>query len=133
MKRELDSILLTRQELQIMKVVWELGSATVKDVCKVLFGRRPVAYTTVLTLMGILEQKGVLSHERAGSGRAYLYRPVLSYQQAVRNQIRDIVTRFFDGSPRQMIESVLDSEVPAAEQVAFLEALIESRDKSQVA
>ena len=76
MKRDLDSIILTRQELQIMKVVWERGSATVKDVCEVMSKRKPTAYTTILTLMGILEEKGALSHVR--SGRAYLYKPLLS-------------------------------------------------------
>lgn len=108
MKKELDSIILTRQELQIMKVVWSMGSATVKDVCQTLSQHKKTAYTTVLTLMGILEDKGALIHQR--SGRAYTYSPLLTRDQAVRNQIRDLVTRFFDGSPEKLIETVLEVE-----------------------
>ena len=111
MKKDPDSIILTRQELQIMKVVWELGAASVRDVCQTLSRQKQTAYTTILTLMGILEDKGVLAHTR--SGRAYIYRPLLSREQATRNQISDLVARLFDGRPEKLIESVLGSqEIP---------------------
>ncbi len=109
MKRDLDSIILTRQELQIMKVVWEMGAATVKDVCDTMSQKKAVAYTTILTLMGILEEKGALVHTR--SGRAFLYSPLLSRQQATRNQVRDVVNRFFDGGPEKLIEDILENEI----------------------
>ena len=102
MKRDLESIILTRQELQIMKVVWELEAATVKEVCNALSQQRRTAYTTILTLMGILEEKGVLIHQR--SGRAYCYRPLLSKEQATRNQVQDVLLRFFDGRADHMIK-----------------------------
>jgi len=116
MKKDLDTIILTRQELQIMKVVWDLGTATVKDVCSAMSERKRTAYTTVLTLMGILEEKGVLAHRRCG--RAYNYTPLLSRNQATANQIRDVVSRFFDGKPEKLIETVLESENIPAEQIA---------------
>ncbi len=122
MKRDVDSIILTRQELQIMKVVWEMGAATVKDVCKVMSQRKAVAYTTVLTLMGILEDKGALSHQR--SGRAYSYTPLLSREQATKNQIRDVVSRFFDGHPEMLIKSVLETEDIPAENLNGLAPLL---------
>ena len=75
MKKDLDSIILTRQELQIMKAVWDRGAATVREVCDVISQRKATAYTTILTLMGILEDKGALTHVRAG--RAYIYKPLL--------------------------------------------------------
>ena len=131
MKKDLDSIILTRQELQIMKVVWDRGAATVKEVCDVISQKKPTAYTTVLTLMGILEDKGALTHVRAG--RAYIYKPLLSRQQATRNQIHDVATRFFDGRAEKMIESVLESELSQAEQVATLRKLLEARREHQVA
>ncbi len=131
MKKDLDSIILTRQELQIMKVVWDRGAATVKEVCDVISQRKPTAYTTVLTLMGILEDKGALTHVRAG--RAYIYKPLLSRQQATRNQTHDVVVRFFDGRADKMIESILGSEMSAAEQVSTLRNLLESRREHQVA
>jgi BlaI family penicillinase repressor len=131
MKNDLDSIILTRQELAIMKVVWELGTATVKDVCNALSQSKPTAYTTVLTLMSILEEKGVLLHVR--SGRAYLYRSLLSRDQATRNQIRDLVTRFFDGRPERLIASVLETEAIAPEQLGGLANLIKPGQAHQVA
>jgi len=127
MKRHLESIILTRQELQIMKVVWERDAATVKEVCEVMSRKKPTAYTTVLTLMGILEQKGALNHVRVG--RAYLYKPVLSREQAVKNQIRDLITRFFDGKVENLIESVLRHEV-ADEQLDSVRMLIEQRQQN---
>jgi BlaI family penicillinase repressor len=127
MKRELDSIILTRQELQIMKVVWDRGAATVKDVCDAMSQRKVTAYTTILTLMGILEEKGALVHTR--SGRAYVYKPLLSRQQATRNQVHDVLTRFFDGSPEKMIENVLENEVTAPEQLGSVKSLLQSRQQ----
>lgn len=131
MKRDLDSIILTRQELQIMKVVWEMGNATVKEVCDTMSQTKTVAYTTILTLMGILEEKGALIHTRAG--RAFVYSPVLSRQQATRNQIRDVINRFFDGRPEGLIEDVLENETIAADQIEPIKNLVESRKENLVA
>ncbi len=127
MKKDLDSIILTRQELQIMKVVWNLGSATVKEVCDAMSQRKVTAYTTILTLMGILEEKGALVHTRAG--RAYVYKALLSRQQATRNQVHDVLTRFFDGSPEKLIENVLENEVTAPEQLGTVRSLLQSREQ----
>jgi BlaI family transcriptional regulator, penicillinase repressor len=131
MKRDLDSIILTRQELQIMKVVWEMGVATVKDVCDVMSQAKPVAYTTILTLMGILEEKGALVHTR--SGRAFLYNPLLSRQQATRNQVRDVVNRFFDGSSEKLIEDILENEVLDPDQLGNVRSLFKARQENLVA
>ena len=124
MKKDIDSIILTRQELQIMKVVWDKGVATVKEVCDAMSQTKVTAYTTILTLMGILEEKGALVHTR--SGRAYVYKPVLSREQATRNQVHDVLIRFFDGSPDKMIESVLEFEVKKSDQVETVKSLLES-------
>lgn len=79
-----------------MKVVWQLESATVRDVYEALRARRTIAYTTVLTMMKILEEKGYLKKERAE--RAYLYTPVKPRQQVVGAMVRDFVDRVFDGA-----------------------------------
>jgi predicted transcriptional regulator len=131
MKRDLNSLILTRQELQIMKVVWEKGSVTVREVCQVISARKPTAYTTILTLMGILEEKGALSHVRAG--RAYIYRPLLSSQQAVHNQVHDVIARLFDGSPEKLIENVLDNEIADPDQLLNVRRILETRCHEQVA
>jgi predicted transcriptional regulator len=131
MKRDMESIILTRQELLIMKVVWERGAASVKEVCDALSRRKVTAYTTILTLMGILEEKGALTHTRIG--RAYIYKPILSRQQATRNQVHDVLTRFFDGSPEKMIETVIENEIRGPEQLGTVKNLLESRQENQVA
>ena len=131
MKKDLDSIILTRQELQIMKVVWERGAATVKEVCDAMSQKKVTAYTTILTLMGILEEKGALVHTR--SGRAYVYKPLLSRQQATRNQVHDVLTRFFDGDPEKFIENVILNEVKEPQQLGSVKHLLDSRQENQVA
>jgi len=131
MKRDVDSIILTRQELQIMKVIWRLGSATVKDVCDIMSQTKAVAYTTILTLMGILEEKGALMHTR--SGRAFLFRPLLSRRQAIRNTVHDVVMRFFDGSPERLVENVLENEALDPDQLEAVRSLLDSRQENLVA
>lgn len=131
MKRDLDSIILTRQELQIMKVVWRLGAATVKEVCGVISQMKPTAYTTILTLMGILEEKGALIHSR--TGRAYVYKPLLSRRQATRNQVDDVLARFFDGNPEKLVEYIVENEIKGTEQLDNVRTLLEMGRENQVA
>ena len=87
---------LTPQELAIMKVVWQREEATVRDVYETLRERRQVAYTTVMTMMKILEEKGYL--EKSREERAYVYRPSRPRQQVVGAMVRDFVDRVFDGA-----------------------------------
>lgn len=114
-----------------MKVVWQKGSATVREVCEIISRQKPTAYTTVLTLMGILEEKGALKHVRAG--RAYVYEALLSCQQATHNQLRDLIVRFFEGEPAKLIENVLAHEVNNDDQAEVVRRLLETRQESQVA
>jgi BlaI family transcriptional regulator, penicillinase repressor len=128
---DLDSILLTRRELQIMKVIWDEGTVTVKKVCQILSRRKTIAYTTVLTFMNILERKGAVSHTR--SGRAFLYRPILSRPQATRNHVHDAIERFFDGCPEKLLADVLNNEFVSPEQLGYANNFIGSRQEKKVA
>jgi predicted transcriptional regulator len=114
-----------------MKVVWDLSNATVKEVCDAMSQRKAVAYTTILTLMGILEEKGALVHTR--SGRAFVYSPLLSREQATRNQVRDVIARFFGGRPERLIEDILENETIEPDQLEAVRALVESRQENLVA
>jgi predicted transcriptional regulator len=87
---------LTPQELAIMKVVWRLEKATVRDVYEALREKRAVAYTTVMTMMKILEEKGYLKKTQVE--RAHMYRPTRPRQQVVSAMVRDFVDRVFDGA-----------------------------------
>src|ERR1043166_9814861 len=80
---------LTEQELEIMKVVWERDSVTVRDVYEALLEKRKVAYTTVMTMMKILEQKKYL--KKTQSDRAYVYRPARPKRQGIGAMVREFV------------------------------------------
>ena len=92
---------LTAQELEIMKIVWSFGGATVRDVYQTLRDRRTIAYTTVQTMMNILETKGHLRKEPGE--KAQIYVPVRPRQAVVRSMVREFVDRVFDGSARPLL------------------------------
>jgi len=96
---------LTEVELEIMHVVWELGDATVKQVHDVLSARRPVAYTTVMTMLGLLARKGHLKREE--SGKAFVYRPAHPKGRVVSKMLDDFVSRVFHGSARPLVLALL--------------------------
>lgn len=98
---------LTDVELEIMKVVWERNSATVREVYEVLLAQRKIAYTTVLTMMGVLEQKGRLS-KQAGE-RAYIYQPTEPRSEVVGSMVTDFIKRVFNGSAKPLLVHLAES------------------------
>jgi len=98
---------LTPQELEIMKLVWQRGEATVRDVYEALLERRKIAYTTVMTMMKILEAKGYLKKRR--QDRAYLYRPAHPKNQVIGGMIREFVDRVFNGSAEPLLVHLVKS------------------------
>ena len=84
-----------------MKVVWRLGTATVRDVYEVLLETLRVAYTTVMTMMNILEAKGHL--KKATHERAYRYRPARAERAVITSMVREFVNRVFDGASRPLL------------------------------
>ncbi len=113
---------LTEAELRLMKVVWEHDQASVNDVLAALATGKPLAYNTILTTMRILEQKGYLVREKVG--RAHIYRPLVSRHQARTKAMRQMVSSFFDGSPEQLMLSVLENERLTPEEIARLKKMI---------
>ncbi len=95
------SATLTPQELEIMKVVWQKGEATVRDVYEDLLKRRKIAYTTVMTMMKILEGKGHLRKRQ--DDRAYVYRPTRPESAVVRSMVREFVDRLFNGAAQPLV------------------------------
>jgi len=84
-----------------MKIVWERRSATVRDVYEALLARRKIAYTTVLTMMKILEHKKYL--RRTGGERAHIYQPARAKRQVIGAMVRDFVGRVFDGAAEPLL------------------------------
>jgi BlaI family penicillinase repressor len=97
---------LTGQELEIMKIVWERDKATVRDVYEALLERRKVAYTTVMTMMKILEQKKYLKKTLAE--RAYVYRPAQPKRLVIGAMVREFVNRVFNGSAEPLLVHLVE-------------------------
>ena len=96
---------LTDTELEIMHVVWDLDGGTVRQVHEILNQQRPLAYTTVMTMMNILEEKGHLTRRK--EGRAYRYEPVRPKNQVISGMVDDFVGRVFEGSAAPLVVSLV--------------------------
>jgi BlaI family penicillinase repressor len=99
---------LTDQELEIMKVVWKLGTATVREVYEELLQNRKIAYTTVQTMMGVLENKGRL--KKTTADKAYVYRPAQPQSEVVGGMVGDFVKRVFNGSAKPLLVHLVESK-----------------------
>jgi predicted transcriptional regulator len=99
---------LTDAESQVMTALWRLRQASVGDVVTAMNERRPVAYSTVQTILRILETKGYVTHDKVA--RAFVYRPLVDERQARRRALRHLVGRLFDGSPSLLVMNVLEDE-----------------------
>ena len=98
---------LTPQELEIMKLVWQRETATVRDVYEALLERRKIAYTTVMTMMKILETKGYL--KKRLHDRAFIYRPAHPKNQVIGGMIREFIDRVFNGSAEPLLVHLVKS------------------------
>jgi len=99
--------ILTDQELEIMKIVWRRGSSTVREVYEELLLRRKIAYTTVMTMMGILEQKGRL--KKSEDGRAFVYTPTEPQTKVVGTMVQEFVKRVFNGSAQPLLVHLVEN------------------------
>jgi len=89
-----------------MKVIWERDRATVRDVYEALLERRKIAYTTVMTMMNILEQKKYL--RKSAEDRAYIYRPAKPKKQVIKGMVREFVDRVFNGSAEPLLVHLIE-------------------------
>ena len=106
-----------------MKVVWRLGTATVRDVYEALREERSIAYTTVMTMMRILDGKGYLEKELVD--RAHVYKPTKARQQVVGAMVKDFVNRVFDGAAQPLLLHLATSETLSPAERAELKKLVE--------
>ena len=109
-----------------MKVIWRLEAATVRDVYEALRRRRRIAYTTVMTMMNVLEAKGHLRKDKAD--RAYRYRPARPRQAVVTSMVREFVNRVFDGASRPLMLHLVKQRRLSAEERAALVKLIKETE-----
>jgi predicted transcriptional regulator len=118
---------LTAQELEIMKIVWPLGRATVRDIYERLRDRRSIAYTTVQTMMNILEGKGHLRKEPGE--KAQLYVPIRPQQAVVKSMVREFVDRVFDGSARPLLLHLVKEKGLSERERRALQKLLDQEDE----
>lgn len=114
---------LTDAEAEVMSVLWRLRKASVGDVAQAVREARPVTYSTVQTILRILETKGYVAHDKVA--RAFVYRPVIDARQARRRALRHLVTRLFEGSPRLVVLNILEDEEIDPEEREQLRKLVE--------
>jgi BlaI family transcriptional regulator, penicillinase repressor len=117
----------TDLELEILKVIWERGEATVREVFQDLLKQRKIAYTTVLTMMGILERKGHLT-KRPGA-RAYVYTPAVPQDEMVKNMVDEFVDRVFNGSAQPLLVHLVGDRRLDPRELAEVEKLVRARRK----
>src|SRR5688572_22039138 len=112
-----------------MKVVWSKGTATVRDVYEELLNHRRIAYTTVMTMMGILEQKGHL--KKSADERAYVYSPTQPQKEVLRTMVHDFVTRVFNGSAKPLLVHLLEDKNISPEELDEITKLLQDRRRKK--
>jgi predicted transcriptional regulator len=124
------SITLTQAELRLMKVLWNRGESTVADMVTVTSADGELAYTSVLTTIRILENKGYVSHRQ--EGRAFLYNSTVGEVEASRSEVRHVLQRFFGNSRERLLLSLLgDDEISPDELKRLKEAIALAPDDEQ--
>ena len=113
----------TDRELDVMSVLWDLESATVAEVRERLTDE--LAYTTVLTVLRTLEQKGHVGH--TGGGRAHRYRPLVKREAAGRSALRRLVDKVFDGSHEMLLAQLVSDKNLSDEELRGLRRLLQGR------
>lgn len=113
----------TPRELEILKLLWQLGPSSVRDVHRALAEREPdLAYNTVQTLLRIMKDKELVSHEELG--RAFIYTAVFTRDQTAERLAGRFLDRVFDGAASQLVHSLLASERISAEEMDRIQSLI---------
>ena len=113
----------TEAELEVLSVLWSRGPSTVRQVHEALSPRRDVGYTTILKIMQLMADKGLV--KRDTSQRTHVYAPADSSSHTRRRLVRDLIDRAFDGSARGLILEALASKRPTKAETAELRALLD--------
>ena len=126
-RSDADPVILTVREMDVMNVLWTLGSGTVTEVQEKLPDE--LAYTTVLTMLGILEKKGHLRHEP--DGRAHRYVPLVQKDEAREGALGRITRKLFSGSPELVMAHLLKERGLTEDQLRRLRDLVDDRLKEE--
>lgn len=114
-------------ETEILRLVWQLDSATVQEVCDSLPARRKIAYATVQTLLRRLEKKGYLKHDL--QGKAHVFLPAVRKEAVIKRSVGDFLERLFGGDPIPLMQYLAEHGKIDADDIERLKKLIEKTDK----
>jgi predicted transcriptional regulator len=120
----------TDAELAILRVLWERGPSTVRQVHDALARERPTAYTTALKMLQIMTEKGLVRRDE--SDRTHVYFPRLSEEQTQRQLVRDLLDRAFGGSASKLVMQALATRRASAEELTEIRRLIDGREGREV-
>ncbi len=121
---------LTELELELMNVVWRKGRANVQEIRDALADERPLAYTSIATMMGILEKKGYVTHET--EGRTYVYSPLVERTRAQRSLVNNLLQRVFHGSPALLMLNIIATEDITPSELDHVRRAIDRRKREMV-
>ena len=116
-------------QLELMKIIWAKGKATVREVADAISAKRAMAYTTVLTMLRDLETKGLLTHEV--DGRTYVYKPAVQRNRVVSGIVGDITRKLFDGSAAALLAHVLDAEAIGRDELERMKRMIAEKERER--
>lgn len=125
MRKKQDTSLLTEVELEFMTVVWATGGGTVRDILAVLNTAQQRAYTSVATVLKIMEQKGFLTSERAD--RALIYRPAIPKTEYQKTSLKNLSSKLFNGAPAALVARLVDDEEVTDDMLVEMRALLNER------
>ena len=118
----------TTAELEILDLLWERGAATVREIYEILSARRkPTGYTTVLKLLQIMHEKGLV--ERDSSAKAHVYRTKQSQKETQKSLVSDLLEKAFRGSALKLVQHVLETKPASAEELSEIRKLIADAEK----
>jgi predicted transcriptional regulator len=118
---------LTATELEMMNVMWRLAPCSVHQVVEALLPRRELAYTSVSTIVRILEQKGYVRSRK--EGRGHLYEPTISKEAYQVASLQHLVSNVFDGTPTLLVQRLVDSEQLEPEELDRIRRAIRKKDR----
>jgi BlaI family transcriptional regulator, penicillinase repressor len=113
----------TTGELEVLKVLWDRGPSTVREVMDVLNEARPRAYTSVMSLLNVMAEKRLVVREP--QGRAFVYRPKTDRGKTLQRMVGDLLGRAFEGSTSQLVAHLLDQTKPSATELGEIRREIE--------
>lgn len=121
---------LSEAEQEVLKTLWELGSATVREVHERLEGQtRPRAYTTVLTFLGRLEAKGYVASDKAGI--AHVFRPIVSRQALLAQRLTRLVDEVCEGTATPVVQALVQGRRLSSDDIAQLRRLLDDLERKQ--